>query len=292
MKKYKLLFLSVLFLLTNYINAQVYYNTQDSLYYTDSDFREVCDNIIGFRDTIWTDRNQESFSYILNDSLIYHFDKGNIKKMIKYDIDKKYKIFEFSFSNNQIEDGIYEVHKRNYSSEKIYSEKITRINYLDGRRNGVVYRFWTDEPSRIISLSSYKNDSLNGYSAEFKSNGLLLKEEFFKSGYLDGFERTYYENIPQIKYEANYDRGLAEGFLRVWWENGKLKGQAEYRKGKKDGVSEVYLKSGELAFVQYYKHGKLLKTEFYKNVDKLPSLFVNEFLKYPDYTKSEVIKKY
>jgi antitoxin component YwqK of YwqJK toxin-antitoxin module len=288
----KIYLLNIIFLCSSFGWAQIYFNSKDSLYYTDSTTNEICDGVLGFKDTIWTVKNSLIETYHLNDSVVYVFDRGYIKSKTKYDLKYKYQIHKYVYSDNKIVDSLYEFLTRRYLSEDDinYTEYIEKVSIIDGLRNGVSYHYSKDEPNLILELCSYKNDIRHGYFVIFKKNGLPLKEYFLNNGIKDGFERIYYEDIPQLSYEANYENGLTIGLLRNWWRNGNIQRETKYVNGMSIETSKGYVENGELGFIQYYENNKLVRTELYK--EELPSLFKNEFMISSDYNKAEIIKKY
>tara|TARA_B100001109_G_C18863509_1_gene475360 strand:- start:277 stop:1140 length:864 start_codon:yes stop_codon:yes gene_type:complete len=272
----------------SFINAQVVFNKQDSLYYLDSSYKEIADGVVGFYD----DKYFEDTGYWLEgDSIVLELEKGKLISKAAFDRNDKYQKSKYYYQDNQIVDGVYEEVVRVYNrKEKTYVETVYRYSFVNGKEDGVFYEFYRSNPDFIKTIGSYKNGLRHGYMINFKNNGLPLKEWLFKNGKSEGLTKTYYEDINRLKFTGEYENNLAHGEYKSFWRNGQLRSVLTYVKGQQQGLLKAYLEDGELAFIQHYEDDKLIKTEIYK--EKLPAVFTNEFLKYPDYTKAEIIKKY
>lgn len=77
---------------------------------------------------------------------------------------------------------------------------------------------------------------------------------------------VYYEN-GKLKTEANYDHDKLYGIGRVYYENGKVSTETNYRNGKPDGLMKTYYEDGTLKEEATYKDGKIngLLVSYYKN---------------------------
>jgi len=63
------------------------------------------------------------------------------------------------------------------------------------------------------------------------------------------------DNEAHASYEGNYDHNKREGVFR-YYENGKLKTEANYRNDKLDGVGKVYYENGTVSTETNYEDGK------------------------------------
>lgn len=81
MKGLILIILSLL--VTRFVSAQVAFNNNDSLYYTDSTYEKLANGVIGYIDTNWTSEN----SYVIpTDSTILIFNNGILISKVAKDL--------------------------------------------------------------------------------------------------------------------------------------------------------------------------------------------------------------
>ena len=87
---------------------------------------------------------------------------------------------------------------------------------------------------------------------------LALALAFFCSdgfGVQDGPFKIYYEN-GQVQAEANYKNGLLHGPSKKYYKNGQLEGEGAYKNGELDGPYRTYYASGQLKSEGANKGGK------------------------------------
>ena len=72
----------------------------------------------------------------------------------------------------------------------------------------------------------------------------------------DGAVKEYYES-GKLMEEADYKNGKREGISKWYYENGLLKGERNYKDGKLDGIIKWYYSTGSLGTEFNYKSGKL-----------------------------------
>lgn len=71
-------------------------------------------------------------------------------------------------------------------------------------------------------------------------------------------EIVYFEN-GKIKVEINYKKGRVNGWARIWHKNGSLHVEATYKNDKCHGVRVAYHKNGKVFCRAEYNEGKLLR---------------------------------
>ena len=140
----------------------------------------------------------------------------------------------------------------------------------------------------LLFLSSY---SINAQQAAFESevshqNGLV----YFKGKPLTGKLFSDDDNIPnkcECTLEAQYKKGLLNGYKRTYYKNGKLKFSGKYIMGVKNGTHTYYYSNGKKKLVEkyikgslvekrrYYKNGKLQKKETFENGKVISSTIYN-----------------
>jgi antitoxin component YwqK of YwqJK toxin-antitoxin module len=77
---------------------------------------------------------------------------------------------------------------------------------------------------------------------------------------------SYYEN-GKLKTEANYKSDRLDGVGKVYYENGKVSTETNYKDGKHDGLMRTYYEDGTLKEEMGYKNDKLngVMLSYYRN---------------------------
>ena len=70
------------------------------------------------------------------------------------------------------------------------------------------------------------------------------------------YEKIYYEN-GQLKLEVNYKDGKEEGLWKGYYDNSQLRMEGNYKDGKQEGLWKGYYDNGQLRSEGNYKDGKL-----------------------------------
>ena len=120
---------------------------------------------------------------------------------------------------------------------------------------------------------------------EFHSNGKLKSRTNYQpksdGGQLHGLRVEYYEN-GELKGEANYVNAELDGLRRSWYDNGEPRGELNYVNGELEGLSRLWHENGELwresnwangeqegLARQWYKNGDLWRERCYKAGEKV-----------------------
>jgi len=83
---------------------------------------------------------------------------------------------------------------------------------------------------------------------EFGENGMCV------NGWRNGLHRVWYEN-GQLQYEANFKDGKVDGLYRDWYEDGQLQYETNCKDGYLDGLNRGWYENGQLYFTKNYKYG-------------------------------------
>ena len=75
------------------------------------------------------------------------------------------------------------------------------------------------------------------------------------NGIKHGKSLVWYEN-GQLQYETDYKNGQIDGKSRAWYENGQLSYETDYKNGKIDGKSLVWRENGQLTYEKDYTNGQ------------------------------------
>jgi antitoxin component YwqK of YwqJK toxin-antitoxin module len=103
------------------------------------------------------------------------------------------------------------------------------VTYKDGKKNGVDHAYYPDGAT-LKHAYSYAYGRLHGLQQEYDKNALLLQEENYRHGRLDGRSR-YYQNGLLVS-EADYQNGLLDGEYKEFFPSGMIRLVIFWRRGK------------------------------------------------------------
>jgi len=142
--------------------------------------------------------------------------------------------------------------KKSYYPDGVIKSAIT---YKNGKKNGAEHIYYPD--GAILQYSrNYVLGRLHGLQQEYDRNAMLIKEESYNHGRLDGRSRYYHNGI--LMREVEYRNGLLDGTYReffpsglvrleIFWKNGRaLEGYRYDKSGRRkaiDGQTLQALKS-------------------------------------------------
>jgi len=173
--------------------------------------------------------------------------------------------------------------------KKYYSNK--RIRYIGEFKNGKevgVFKFYdiTSSKHPVVIKTFFENsDSLfvqfftlsgkietegviNGRKRVgnwkyFYPDGILMSEENYENGQLDGPQIIYYQD-GQVTEFSSYKKGLLDGISSKYASNGVLIQEITYKKGKLNGLAKYFELNGKLKETGSYKNGlRVGKWEYY-----------------------------
>jgi antitoxin component YwqK of YwqJK toxin-antitoxin module len=153
-------------------------------------------------------------------------------------------------------------------------DTLQKVNYIMGKKNGYTLTYNTDynfplHRGVIIQEELYVNDSKEGISRYFYSNGKLKESVHFVNGLRDGLSKEFDDkgNIVSIStYRRGslinrerinrYDtHGLKQGVWKEFDSNGMLLREFNYDKGVLNGFYKEYNLLGELTLLLRYDKG-------------------------------------
>jgi periplasmic protein TonB len=139
-------------------------------------------------------------------------------------------------------------------------------------------------PDSVYYYETVKHDAVDPNRAVVKTflkSGLIYKETYYsayKKRIIDGKEKVYYEN-GQLKSDVDYREGKLNGYILTYWESGKAKRIDKY---KNDKFIEGKCFSREGNDTTYFKYSEMPEfpggeSELYK--------FINNNIVYPQLAK-------
>jgi antitoxin component YwqK of YwqJK toxin-antitoxin module len=79
---------------------------------------------------------------------------------------------------------------------------------------------------------------------------------------------VYFES-GDLRGEVNYKNGKKEGPSKSYYKNGKLSSEQTYRDGKEEGLYREYYENGGLRFIDTYENGQKINRKTYNKLGKL-----------------------
>lgn len=141
--------------------------------------------------------------------------------------------------------GVWQGSVRDYYST---GEVQMKGSYVNGRRDGV-FLYYSDH-NTYQSAGRYNKETAVGKWETFHYNGMLKSEEYFEPEY---FMKNMWDSlgVPLVQ--------NGEGKVRLYYHNGTLAEQGEYRNGKKEGMWQGYHTNGQLYFEEFFNNGRLVQ---------------------------------
>ncbi len=103
------------------------------------------------------------------------------------------------------------------------------ITYKDGKKNGVEHAFYADGAT-LKYAKNYAYGKLHGTQQQYSQNALLIQEESYKHGRLDGRSRFYRDGL--LKREVEYTHGMVDGTYREFYPSGLVKVKIIWRRNR------------------------------------------------------------
>lgn len=153
---------------------------------------------------------------------------------------------------------------------KFYNETgelILEINYERGKKNGNRITYSEDE----IIEEHFVDDTKQGMARYYYPNGKLKKTIYYKNGLAEGYSKVYGNNgrvLTLFEYKKGYivsrerinryDRkNRKNGRWKWFFSEGSLKKEGVYSNGLKDGYFKHYDEKGNLSKVEKFVNGEL-----------------------------------
>ena len=127
-------------------------------------------------------------------------------------------------------------------------------NYEDGKLEGL-WGFY-NENGAIRERVTYKNNLRHGAHETFYDSGELRWKRNFKNGELHGSWKTYFKN-GRLGIVSNWENGTELNQTKfTYYENGQLKGRAEFKGDDFNGLREEFHENSQLKQTGSYQDGK------------------------------------
>ncbi|SNW62114.1 MORN-repeat protein [Orpheovirus IHUMI-LCC2] len=132
-------------------------------------------------------------------------------------------------------------------------------NYIDGKKEGLVYKWNTKGQQSQIP---YVDGKKHGIAKMWSENGtIIFIEQEYKNGLKDGIYRSQYHNTKEwITITGLYKNNMLHGEYIEKYFDGKIYSKCTYINGELEGERITYHKNGMVWEVKYYVNGRGMGT--------------------------------
>ena len=220
--------------------------------------------------------------FLLDGVWLFYSEEGDTTLLVTYQADRKNGIRKIYLSDEIQEDSFLNDIRVDVS--KRYDRHYHLLQVIpiqDGYEHGIspVY----DTTGRLIEIITYKKGFLNtrevinrfdaqgrkhGYWKSFFDNFELRSEIYYKHGLRDGYYKEYDEkgNLKKItKYVNDVEQIIASEMKPLqmqheYYPNGRIKREASFRDGKREGTWREFDENGNVIGSQIYQNGRLVQS--------------------------------
>jgi len=160
-------------------------------------------------------------------------------------------------------------------------DTLKKINYVQNKKNGYYYEYYTRYDSGVNSLKSkelYLNDKIQNWAFYYYPSGELKYKVKYKDNYKHGKAFQYdkngklisideyrYNNLVSHQAVNRYNKkGQKDGQWVEVYDNGNVKNEITYSNDLPNGVFKEYTPNGKILKIDRYENG-ILKAEITKN---------------------------
>lgn len=105
----------------------------------------------------------------------------------------------------------------------------------------------------------FHNTPYSGRFIDYYYSGRKQGEGTFINGRVNAHWKMYYQN-GKISVEKDYKDGIEDGFEIEYYEDGSLKQKGEFANGKEEGIWESFYPNGQVKLRSKYKTGEIYDT--------------------------------
>ena len=220
--------------------------------------------------------------FLLDGPWLFYSEEGDTTLLITYQNDRKNGIRKVYLSDEIQED--YFLNDVRVDVSRRYDRQYRLLQVIpikDGYEHGIspVY----DTTGRLIEIITYKKGFLNtrevinrfdaqgrkhGYWKTFFDHFELRSEIYYKHGLRDGYYKEYDEkgNLKVITKYVNDVEQIIEREMKPlqmqheYYPNGRIKREASFRDGKREGTWREFDENGNVISSQIYQHGRLVQS--------------------------------
>lgn len=144
-------------------------------------------------------------------------------------------------------------------------------NFINGKEHGI-FTYYANSDKKIVMATRNFDEKGNAYTTFFDEKGNKVSEGNVIGKLRDGVWKYYHKGAKTIMTTENYIKDKIEGIRKVFYTNGILGEEVEYKSGLKHGASKKYNKEGKLIEESVFVNGVMQGP--YKVYDEYGNLVV------------------
>jgi antitoxin component YwqK of YwqJK toxin-antitoxin module len=120
---------------------------------------------------------------------------------------------------------------------------------------------------KLMAKGKYIGESIkDSVWIYYDDAGVMLSKDNYALGKKNGTSYVYFPN-GKVSEERNYKQDVQHGTFKQYFDGTKVKGEGTYVEGKLDGKNAYYYPNGVAAAFGYYKNGNKTGPWIYKNTE-------------------------
>ena len=146
-----------------------------------------------------------------------------------------FKVFKGDTINRKDAKGLKQgVWRKYYRTDTLCSE----TRFLNDKPVGIS-KTWYDS-GKIKAVVQFGKNSLRGEGSSYFEGGKIMARGIYHGQQKDSIWIYYHEIADTISALEMYKNGIPEGAWKVFYEDGVLAHELNYKKGKKEGKGELF----------------------------------------------------
>jgi uncharacterized protein len=138
-------------------------------------------------------------------------------------------------------------------------KKMAAGNYINEKKDST-WQFFSEFSGVLVSEEHYKAGVIDGISRIYYPEGGVSEIHNYKNGILDGLWEQYFTD-GKIKLRCTYIAGEKQGPFKAFYDSEQLMFTGQYITGHREGIWTYYNEKGGITKKEIYSKGILLKTE-------------------------------
>ena len=134
--------------------------------------------------------------------------------------------------------------------------KIQAIGLYSKQQKDSLWRYY-NEKELLVSEETYRSGKLNGPSKTFYKNGKIAERFIYLDGLKDGEWKQFYEDGQEMV-KCLYINNQLQGHYIRYYQDGRKEFEGRYKNDLKDGIWKFYLPNGKVDYELEYDNGLLL----------------------------------
>lgn len=129
-----------------------------------------------------------------------------------------------------------------------------QLGICDQAKQDGVYKVYYPS-GKLQSVSGCKGQKLDGQTVRWDEGGRKRFEAHYEQGELNGVESVY--DGGSLYEEINFVRGKKDGQSKVYYRSGRVKFSMHYHDDKLEGEHRFFYGGGQVKVLSHYRAGKL-----------------------------------